>query len=93
MANCEIVPSIRGCCMTSTARKTFEFARENPAIRRHLDLQERKYKLLERGNFTSVALVVHVFAQAMNQHNSVSTLRVFPQSAPRRHRGLFGGVS
>ncbi|KAG5646118.1 hypothetical protein DXG03_004357 [Asterophora parasitica] len=53
-----------------------EFARENPVVRRHLDLQERKDKLEE----------------VMKQLNSLSTLRADPQPAPRRHRGLFGNI-
>jgi len=53
-----------------------EFARENPAVKRHLDLQERKEKLEE----------------VMKQLNSLSTLRSDPQPAPRRQRGLFGGM-
>ncbi|KXN88474.1 Protein msp1, mitochondrial [Leucoagaricus sp. SymC.cos] len=52
------------------------FARENPIVRRHLDLQERKEKLEE----------------VMNQLNSLSTLRSDPQPQPRRQRGLFGGM-
>ncbi|KDQ57036.1 hypothetical protein JAAARDRAFT_58518 [Jaapia argillacea MUCL 33604] len=52
-----------------------EFARENPSVRRHLDLQERKDKLEE----------------VMKQLNSLSTLRPDPQPTPRRNRGLFGG--
>jgi len=50
------------------------FARENPDVRRHLELQERKDKLEE----------------VMKQLNSLSTLRVDSQPAPRRNRGLFG---
>jgi len=50
------------------------FARENPTIRRHLELQERKDKLEE----------------VMKQLNSLSTLRADPQPKPRRQRGLFG---
>ncbi|KAF8962709.1 P-loop containing nucleoside triphosphate hydrolase protein [Flammula alnicola] len=57
-------------------KEIVEFARENPIVRRHLDLQERKDKLEE----------------VMKQLNSLSTLRADPQPAPRRHRGLFGGV-
>ncbi|PPQ65268.1 hypothetical protein CVT26_000228 [Gymnopilus dilepis] len=57
-------------------KEIIEFARENPIVRRHLDLQERKDKLEE----------------VMKQLNSLSTLRADPQPAPRRHRGLFGGV-
>ncbi|KAF8556206.1 hypothetical protein OG21DRAFT_1506827 [Imleria badia] len=53
-----------------------QFARENPVIRRHLELQERKDKLEE----------------VMKQLNSLSTLRPDPQPTPRRQRGLFGGV-
>lgn len=53
-----------------------EFARENPVVRRHLDLQERKDK----------------FEEVMKQLNSLSTLRADPQPAPRRHRGLFGNM-
>ncbi|ESK95463.1 dynamin gtpase [Moniliophthora roreri MCA 2997] len=54
-----------------------EFARENPAVRKHLDLQERKDKLEE----------------VMKQLNSLSTLRAEPQptQSTRRSRGLFGG--
>ncbi|KAI0034210.1 P-loop containing nucleoside triphosphate hydrolase protein [Vararia minispora EC-137] len=52
------------------------FARENPQIRAHLDLQERKDKLEE----------------VMKRLNSLSTLRPDVQPAPRRPRGLFGGV-
>ncbi|RDB31005.1 Protein msp1, mitochondrial [Hypsizygus marmoreus] len=57
-------------------REIVEFARENPVVRRHLDLQERKDKLEE----------------VMKQLNSLSTLRADPQPAPRRHRGLFGSI-
>ncbi|KAF5382149.1 hypothetical protein D9615_004243 [Tricholomella constricta] len=57
-------------------REIVEFARENPVVRRHLDLQERKDKLEE----------------VMKQLNSLSTLRADPQPAPRRHRGLFGNI-
>ncbi|KAJ7178592.1 P-loop containing nucleoside triphosphate hydrolase protein [Mycena crocata] len=57
-------------------KEIVEFARENPAVRRHLDLQDRKDKLEE----------------VMKQLNSLSTLRADPQPAPRRHRGLFGSM-
>lgn len=57
-------------------KEIVDFARENPIVRRHLDLQERKDKLEE----------------VMKQLNSLSTLRADPQPAPRRHRGLFGSV-
>ncbi|KAF8349028.1 P-loop containing nucleoside triphosphate hydrolase protein [Amanita rubescens] len=50
------------------------FARENPTVKRHLELQERKEKLEE----------------VMKQLNSLSTLRSDPQPKPRRQRGLFG---
>ncbi|KAH7920406.1 hypothetical protein BV22DRAFT_1073960 [Leucogyrophana mollusca] len=53
-----------------------EFARENPVVRKHLDLQERKDKLEE----------------VMKQLNSLSTLRTDTQPTPRRQRGLFGGM-
>ncbi|KAH7912348.1 P-loop containing nucleoside triphosphate hydrolase protein [Hygrophoropsis aurantiaca] len=53
-----------------------EFARENPVVRKHLDLQERKDKLEE----------------VMKQLNSLSTLRTDSQPTPRRQRGLFGGM-
>ncbi|KAG1747071.1 P-loop containing nucleoside triphosphate hydrolase protein [Suillus paluster] len=53
-----------------------EFARENPVVKRHLDLQGRKDKLEE----------------VMKQLNSLSTLRSDTQPAPRRQRGLFGGM-
>ncbi|KAG6864975.1 hypothetical protein C0991_005882 [Blastosporella zonata] len=57
-------------------REIVEFARENPVVRRHLDLQERKDKLEE----------------VMKQLHSLSTLRSDPQPAPRRQRGLFGNM-
>jgi len=49
------------------------FARENPAIRSHLDLQERKDKLEE----------------VMKSLQSLTNLRKDTQPAPRRHQGLF----
>lgn len=57
-------------------KEIVEFAIENPVVRRHLELQERKDKLEE----------------VMKQLNSLSTLRADPQPAARRNRGLFGGV-
>ncbi|KAH8100160.1 P-loop containing nucleoside triphosphate hydrolase protein [Cristinia sonorae] len=58
-------------------REIIEFARENPVVRRHLDLQERKDKLEE----------------VMKQLNSLATLRPeVSQATPRRQRGLFGGI-
>lgn len=58
-------------------REILEFARENPAVRRHLDLQERKDKLEE----------------VMKQLNSLSTLRADPKpAASRRNRGLFSNI-
>ncbi|KAF7316939.1 hypothetical protein HMN09_00428200 [Mycena chlorophos] len=57
-------------------KEIVEFARENPVVRRHLDLQERKDKLEE----------------VMKQLNSLSTLRSDAQPAPRRQRGLFGSI-
>ncbi|KII84426.1 hypothetical protein PLICRDRAFT_46336 [Plicaturopsis crispa FD-325 SS-3] len=57
-------------------REIVEFARENPAVQRHLDLQDRKDKLEE----------------VMKQLNSLSTLRADAQPTPRRQRGLFGGM-
>jgi hypothetical protein len=71
-----------------------EFARENPVVRRHLDLQERKDKLEE----VSITFLVHLIyiyqldIQVMKQLSSLSTLRADPKPAPRRHRGLFGNV-
>ncbi|KAF9778949.1 P-loop containing nucleoside triphosphate hydrolase protein [Thelephora terrestris] len=52
------------------------FARQNPAIRKHLDLQERKDKLEE----------------VMKQLNSLSTLRKDTAPTPRRNRGLFSNM-
>ncbi|KAJ7227045.1 P-loop containing nucleoside triphosphate hydrolase protein [Mycena pura] len=57
-------------------KEIVEFARENPVVRRHLELQERKDKLEE----------------VMKQLDSLSTLRKDPQTAPRRQRGLFGNI-
>ncbi|KAI0280756.1 hypothetical protein BGY98DRAFT_961664 [Russula aff. rugulosa BPL654] len=53
-----------------------EFAKENPEIRRHLDLQDRKDKLEE----------------VMKQLDSLSVLRVEAQPTPRRPRGLFSRI-
>ncbi|KLO17361.1 hypothetical protein SCHPADRAFT_919458 [Schizopora paradoxa] len=53
-----------------------QFARENPSIRRHLDLQERKDKLEE----------------VMKQLNSLASLRKDAQPPPRRQKGLFGNM-
>jgi hypothetical protein len=53
-----------------------EFAKENPEIRRHLDLQDRKDKLEE----------------VTKQLNSLSLLRVEAQPTPRRPRGLFSRI-
>jgi hypothetical protein len=50
------------------------FARENPAVRAHLELQARKDKL----------------EAAMKQLNGLATLRADTQPPPRRQRGLFG---
>ncbi|KAI8982728.1 hypothetical protein BD414DRAFT_537748 [Trametes punicea] len=55
-------------------KEIVEFARENPIIRKHLDLQERKDKLEE----------------VMKRLNSLAMLRPDVQPAPRRQRGLFG---
>ncbi|KAJ2914503.1 hypothetical protein MD484_g5908, partial [Candolleomyces efflorescens] len=57
-------------------KEIVDFARENPVVRRHLDLQDRKDKLEE----------------VMKQLNSLSTLRADPQPKQRRQRGLFGSV-
>ncbi|KAL4062103.1 P-loop containing nucleoside triphosphate hydrolase protein [Scleroderma yunnanense] len=57
-------------------KEIIEFARENPIVRRHLDLQDRKDKLEE----------------VMKQLNSLSTLRADATPTPRRQRGLFGGM-
>ncbi|KAF5388848.1 hypothetical protein D9757_005665 [Collybiopsis confluens] len=57
-------------------KEIVEFARENPIVRRHLELQDRKDKLEE----------------VMKQLNSLSTLRADPQPKTRRNRGLFGSV-
>ncbi|KAL1949659.1 hypothetical protein VTO73DRAFT_8540 [Trametes versicolor] len=57
-------------------KEIVEFARENPIIRKHLDLQERKDKLEE----------------VMKQLNSLATLRPDVQPTPRRQRGLFGSM-
>lgn len=56
-------------------KEILEFVRENPAIRRHFDLQECKDKLEEviLVLFYGVELV-HVFAQGMKLLNSLSTL-------------------
>ncbi|KAH8832555.1 P-loop containing nucleoside triphosphate hydrolase protein [Flagelloscypha sp. PMI_526] len=53
-----------------------QFAKENPSVRAHLELQDRKDKLEE----------------VMKQLSSLSTLRADPQPAQRRSRGLFGSM-
>ncbi|KAJ7052552.1 P-loop containing nucleoside triphosphate hydrolase protein [Mycena amicta] len=67
-------------------KEIVEFARENPVVRRHLDLQERKDKLEEASPADAAAATV------MKQLNSLSTLRSDAQPAPRRQRGLFGSI-
>ncbi|KAI0833655.1 P-loop containing nucleoside triphosphate hydrolase protein [Trametes gibbosa] len=57
-------------------KEIVEFARENPVIRKHLDIQERKDKLEE----------------VMKQLNSLAMLRPDVQPIPRRQRGLFGSM-
>ncbi|EJD06775.1 uncharacterized protein FOMMEDRAFT_76360 [Fomitiporia mediterranea MF3/22] len=52
------------------------FAKENPAIRKHLELQDRKDKLEE----------------VMKQLNSLTHLRKDAQPTPRRTKGLFGNM-
>ena len=76
-------------------KEIVEFARENPIIRKHLDLQERKEKLEEVRLLTAKPVAgadVHAYTQVMKQLNSLATLRPDVQPAPRRQRGLFGGV-
>lgn len=73
-----------------------EFARENPIIRKHLDLQERKDKL-EEVRCTGVAslnsdVLTRCYLQVMKQLNSLATLRPDVQPTPRRQRGLFGSM-
>ena len=72
-----------------------EFARENPSVRSHLDLQGRKEKLEEvclQPGLELYSTSDHFFLQVMKQLNSLSTLRSDAQPAPRRQRGLFGGM-
>ncbi|KAI0303771.1 P-loop containing nucleoside triphosphate hydrolase protein [Multifurca ochricompacta] len=57
-------------------KEIVDFARENPTIRQHLDLQDRKDKLEE----------------VMKRLNSLSILRTDVQATPRRPRGLFSGM-
>jgi hypothetical protein len=72
-----------------------EFAKENPEIRKHLDLQERKDKLEEVSisasrNVTQNCVDTHL--QVMKRLNSLSILRADAQPTPRRPRGLFNGI-
>lgn len=72
-----------------------EFARENPEIRRHLDLQDRKDKLEEVRTFFGALpcdFSLIRFLQVMKRLNSLSILRADAQPTPRRQRGLFGGI-
>ena len=76
-------------------KEIVEFARENPIIRKHLDLQERKEKLEEVRLLTAKTVAgadVRAYTQVMKQLNSLATLRPDVQPTPRRQRGLFGGV-
>lgn len=71
-----------------------EFARENPEIRKHLDLQGRKDKLEEVSISTS-SLMESRFThnlQVMKQLNSLPIIRPDAQPTPRRSRGLFSGI-
>ena len=71
-----------------------EFARENPEIRKHLDLQGRKDKLEE----VSISLPcrswdrIDTHLQVMKRLNSLSVIRTDAQPTPRRSRGLFSGI-
>jgi hypothetical protein len=72
-----------------------EFARENPEIRRHLDLQDRKDKLEEvcSRETPDLGTVIYGFRlQVMKQLNSLSVLRADAQPTQRRPRGLFSGI-
>jgi hypothetical protein len=73
-------------------REIVEFARENPVIRKHLDLQERKDKLEEVGLVAlSSGMSAHAPPQVMKQLNNLSALRPSPEpTETRRPRGLFG---
>jgi hypothetical protein len=57
-------------------REIVEFARENPDVKKHLELQEKKEKLEE----------------VMKRLNSLSTLRPDTQPSQRRQKGLFGSM-
>ena len=72
-----------------------EFARENPEIRRHLDLQDRKDKLEEVCPRETPDLGTAIYGfrlQVMKQLNSLSVLRADAQPTQRRPRGLFSGI-
>ena len=76
-------------------KEIIEFSRENPAVRRHLDLQDRKDKLEEvtvQITLFGASLSDSMAFQVMKQLNSLSTLRTDVQPPPRRQRGLFGGL-
>jgi dynamin-like GTPase MGM1, mitochondrial len=76
-------------------KEIVEFARENPAIRRHLDLQDRKDKLEEVGDKYFRPLTCEndkLETQVMKRLNSLSVLRADVQPTPRRPRGLLGGI-
>ena len=72
-----------------------EFAKENPEIRRHLDLQDRKDKLEDVCCFShrpvhGRLLIRHY--QVMKQLDSLSVLRVETQPTARRPRSLFSRI-
>ena len=72
-----------------------KFARENPAIRRHLELQERKDKLEEvRSSIMAYYDTYRPFSclvQVMKQLQSLVSLRKDAEPRPKRQQGLFGG--
>lgn len=73
-----------------------QFAKENPSVRAHLELQDRKDKLEEVSSIFMFRVpdsgLTQCF-QVMKQLSSLSTLRADPQPTQRRNRGgLFGSM-
>lgn len=69
-----------------------KFARENPAVRRHLDLQERKDKLEEVWFyyvFWRFIFLTEYLAQVMKSLQGLVNLRKDAQPQKRRSQGLF----
>lgn len=75
-------------------KEIIAFAKENPKIRQHLELQDRKDKLEEVRSSPSfmIGFINEDNSQIMKQLNSLTSLRKDAQPITRRQKGLFGGM-